>query len=149
LSALHAALFSSAKSDWRTPDALFARLSEQWGPFNLDAAATKDDAKCERFIGPERDGLAVMWKAFRVWVNPPYARGVTGKWVAKALAESKRPGGPRVVMLLPSRTDSPWFHDLVRPHAFHVEFIRGRVRLQGATSGAPFPSMVVVFEGSL
>jgi site-specific DNA-methyltransferase (adenine-specific) len=49
-------------------------------------------------------------------------------------------------MLLPARTDSAWYHDIVKPHAFHVEFLRGRVKFSGAKAGAPFPSMVVVFE---
>lgn len=139
-------LFSSLKSDWRTPQDLFDRLNRQWGPFDLDAAASADNALCERFLTVEDDALSKDWaqRASRVFVNPPYGRGTVGRWVQKARAESVH--GCRVVMLLPARTDSAWFHDVVRPHAFHVEFLRGRVKFRGAPSGAPFPSVVVVFE---
>lgn len=144
-------VFSSAKSDWRTPRALFDRLNRQWGPFDLDAAASEDNHLCDVWLteSAASDGLTVDWRnagAHRVWLNPPYGRGITGKWVAKAYAESLK--GCRVVLLLPARTDAAWFHDLVKPHAFHLEFIRGRIRFEGAASGAPFPSLVAVFEGA-
>jgi site-specific DNA-methyltransferase (adenine-specific) len=147
--ALSRVVFSSAKSDWRTPQDLFDRLDRQWGKFDLDAAADDQNSLCDQFYCQEADALAHDWYAEgarRAFVNPPYGRGTVGKWVAKALEESRR--GCRVVMLLPSRTDSAWFHDLVKPHAFHVEDLRGRVRFQGAKAGAPFPSLIVVFEAA-
>lgn len=139
-------VFSSKRADWETPDELFWRLAKQWGPFSVDAAATKDNALCKAFFSPENDGLSQSWgpPGTRVWVNPPYGRGTVGKWVQKAFEESRK--GVRVVMLLPARTDQGWFHDVVLPFAFKVEYLRGRVRFRGASSGAPFPSMVVVFE---
>lgn len=149
MTALSRVVFASGKSDWSTPRDLFTRLSRQWGPFDLDAAADDGNRLCDVWLteSAASDGLTVDWRkagAHRVWLNPPYGRGITGKWVEKAYAESLK--GCRVVMLLPARTDAPWFHDFVKPHAFHVEFIRGRLRFGDAKSGAPFPSMVVVFE---
>jgi phage N-6-adenine-methyltransferase len=142
---LSRALFSSTKDNWETPPELFARLDRQWGPFTLDAAADHDNTKCAAFI--QGDAFEADWAGHaRVWINPPYGRGVIKPWVRRALRESHN--GRRVVMLLPARTDSEWFHELVIPHAFHIGFIRGRVRFVGASSGAPFPSMVVVFEAS-
>ena len=146
--ALSRAVFSSAKSDWRTPEDLFERLDRRWGPFDTDAAASAENALCARFFTEAQNALTLDWYAAgarRVFVNPPYGRGTVIKWVAKAYAESLK--GCRVVMLLPARTDSPWFHDIVKPHAFHIEFLRGRVKFQGAQAGAPFPSLIVVFEG--
>lgn len=140
-------VFSSGKSDWRTPKELFERLDRQWGPFALDAAASADNALCASFYDAEVDALKQDWSEHeRVFVNPPYGRTVLDRWVNKAVEESVK--GARVVMLLPARTDSAWYHDLVKLCAFHVEFIRGRVRFSGSKAGAPFPSMVVVFEAS-
>lgn len=51
-----------------------------------------------------------------------------------------------VVFLLPARTDTAWFHDLVLPHASEIRFIRGRLHFSGHKNAAPFPSMVVVFK---
>ena len=74
------------------------------------------------------------------WCNPPYGREV-GKWVQKA-AES----GCTVVMLLPARTDTKWFHEYIYGRA-EVRFVRGRLKFGGSKNSAPFPSMVVVFRG--
>lgn len=51
-----------------------------------------------------------------------------------------------MVMLIPARTDTAWFHDHIYGKA-EVRFIRGRLRFSGAAANAPFPSMIVVFRG--
>ncbi len=76
-------------------------------------------------------------------MNPPCGR-VIGDWLAKAYTESRKPGTV-VVCLIPSRTDTKWWHEYVM-RAAEVRFIRGRLRFGKATSSAPFPSAVVVFE---
>ena len=50
------------------------------------------------------------------------------------------------VYLIPARTCTRWFHDLVLPHAKEIRFIRGRLTFGDAKAPAPFPSCVVVFE---
>uniref|UniRef100_UPI00054D5781 DNA N-6-adenine-methyltransferase n=1 Tax=Desulfovirgula thermocuniculi TaxID=348842 RepID=UPI00054D5781 len=66
-----------------------------------------------------------------------------GKWIQKAYEEAQK--GATVVCLLPSRTDTAWWHEYVM-RAAEVRFIRGRLRFGGAENGAPFPSCVVVFR---
>ena len=79
----------------------------------------------------------------RVWCNPPYGREI-GKWVEKAYNESLV--GVTVVMLLPARTDTKWFHDYIYGKA-EIRFVRGRLKFGDSKNSAPFPSMVVVFKG--
>lgn len=43
------ALFSSERQDWGTPIDFFNKLNEKYG-FTLDAAASRDNAKCEIFF---------------------------------------------------------------------------------------------------
>lgn len=50
------------------------------------------------------------------------------------------------VFLIPARTDTRWFHELVLPCAKEIRFVKGRLRFGGATENAPFPSMIVIFE---
>ncbi len=57
-------------------------------------------------------------------------------------------GGATVVCLLPSRTDTQWWHSYVIAHAAEVRFIKGRLKFGGSKNSAPFPSAVVVFRGS-
>lgn len=130
-------MFSSKTDMWATPQWFFDELDKEFH-FTLDACAVKENAKCERFFSPEDDGLSKEWTG-TVWCNPPYGRTV-GQWVKKA-AESKA----TIVMLLPARTDTKWFHDYIYQKA-EVRFIKGRLKFGGCDNSAPFPSMVVIFR---
>ena len=132
--------FSSSKDDWGTPDKLFKTLDNYFG-FTLDVCATPENAKCRRFFTLAEDGLSKEWQGV-CFMNPPYGHQIKS-WVAKAKASAD--SGATVVCLLPSRTDTRWWHDYVMKAA-KIYFIRGRLRLQGATNSAPFPSTVVVFQ---
>jgi phage N-6-adenine-methyltransferase len=155
-----ALMFSTGKDDWATPPELFDSLHAEFG-FVLDAAATSANAKCRAYFGPDhrvpehRDALGLDWSVYAryggIWINPPYSRGLQGKFIAKA-AEAARDDGATVVMLLPARPDTKAFHDHIWDREHHrprpgvqVRFIKGRVRFVGAPASAPFPSMIVVF----
>lgn len=97
--------FSSKTDLWETPQDLFDKLDAVYH-FDLDACALPENAKCQRYFTPEQDGLSQEWTG-NVWCNPPYGRQI-GKWVQKA-HDSK---AAVVVMLLPARTDTKWFHEL-------------------------------------
>ena len=77
-----------------------------------------------------------------VFCNPPYGRELP-KWVKKCYEESLL--GTTVVMLIPARTDTSYFHDFIY-HKAEIRFIRGRVRFGNSTQNAPFPSMIVIFR---
>lgn len=52
-------------------------------------------------------------------------------------------------MLIPARTDTSYWHDIIFKKATEIRFIRGRVRFElGGVrkDAAPFPSAVVVFD---
>ena len=131
-------LFSSKKEEWETPQDLFDALNEQYN-FTLDVCALPENAKCDKFFTPEIDGLKQKWEGV-CWCNPPYGRQI-GKWVEKACKSFAT-----VVMLLPARTDTKWFHQYIYNKS-EVRFVRGRLRFGDQEQPAPFPSMVVVFRG--
>jgi phage N-6-adenine-methyltransferase len=135
--------FSSEGSCWETPPELFAEVQKEWH-CTLDVCATKENDKCKRYFTPEQDGLAQKWHGV-CWMNPPYGREI-GKWIEKAYGYYRE--GGVVVALLPSRTDTRWFHRYILPCA-DIRFLPGRVRfLRGSAAGpAPFPSMIVVWNG--
>lgn len=133
-------LWSKDSAEWATPQDLFDSLNTLYD-FNLDVAATAENAKCSRFFTKEEDGLSQDWEGSRVWCNPPYGRQI-GKWVQKAYEESRKPG-TLVAMLLPARTDTAWFHDYAMKGK--VQFLRGRLRFGGVENNAPFPSIIVIF----
>ena len=131
-------LFTSITDQWATPQWFFDELNEEFH-FDLDPCADETNHKCERYFTREENGLAQEWTG-RVFCNPPYGREI-GKWVKKA-AES----GTLVVMLLPARTDTKWFHDYIYGKA-EIRFIKGRLKFGDSKNSAPFPSMVVIFRG--
>ena len=132
-------MFSSKTDLWETPQDLFDKLNNEFH-FTLDVCATPENAKCEEFYTKEQDGLKQPWKG-TVWCNPPYGRQI-GEWVRRAFLASV--SGSTVVMLLPARTDTRWFHEYIYGKA-EIRFIRGRLKFGGSKNSAPFPSMVVVF----
>ena len=136
-------LMSSEKDDYETPQDLFDNLDSIYH-FTLDAAASPRNAKCDRFYTEEDNGLVQKWEGI-VWVNPPYGRRVTGIWVDKAIHETVV-SGAFICMLLPARTDTRWFHKILNS-ASAILFIKGRLRFVGEASAAPFPSMLVFFDG--
>lgn len=127
--------------DWSTPQDLFDELDAGYH-FTVDVAASAENAKCSKYYDKEKDGLLQDWDGEMVWCNPPYGREIAD-WVKKA-AESHA----NVVMLLPARTDTRWFHDYIYNKA-SVQFIKGRLKFGGSKDNAPFPSMLVIFLNNL
>lgn len=80
-----------------------------------------------------------------VFCNPPYGKEIAD-WVQYSYEQSKKPN-TTVVMLIPARTDTRYFHDYIYGKA-EIRFIRGRLKFGDATSAAPFPSMVVVYRNN-
>ena len=137
---LSRALFSSARPSWETPRDLFTLLDREFA-FTLDVCAEASNAKCARYFTRAQDALRKRWRG-RCWMNPPYGRQIA-QWVAKAYQAAQQ--GALVVSLLPARTDTAWWQDLVMG-AREIRLIRGRLKFVGAKSSAPFPSAIVVFR---
>ncbi len=134
--------YSSNTDMWATPQDFFDKYDSVYH-FETDVCAVPENAKCKVYYTPEMDGLKMQWAGV-CWMNPPYGRNIS-KWVQKAY-ESARDNYATVVCLLPARTDTAWFQDYVLAHAKSIEFVRGRIKFNGAKNGAPFPSCVVVFR---
>lgn len=134
---INSGLFTSNTDLWATPQDFFDQLNNEFG-FDLDVCALPENAKCDRYYTPNDDGLKHEWTGV-CWCNPPYGRQI-GQWIKKAY-DSKC----TVVMLLPARTDTAWFHDYIYGKA-EIRFVRGRLKFGGAKWNAPFPCMVVVYR---
>ena len=142
---LNQGLFSSEKQDWCTPQQFFDELDAEFH-FVLDAAATHQNSKCKRCFTPEDDGLIQNWDVGAVYCNPPYGKEI-GLWVKKAYEEAQK--GVTIVMLIPARTDTKYFHEYIY-HKAEIRFVKGRLKFtdeNGVSKGtAPFPSMVVIYN---
>lgn len=135
------ALFTSNSDEWKTPLELYTRLNKRY-KFTLDPCATKENHLCDKYYTKEENGLCKSWKGETVFVNPPYSE--IKLWVEKCYKEYET-NGTTVVMLIPSRTDTRYFHDYIY-HKAEIEFIKGRLHFSNSKNGAPFPSMIVIYE---
>lgn len=123
--------FSSASEEWATPSDVYAALDAEFG-FDFDPCP----------LGGDRDGTSTLfceWIGKRVFCNPPYGPGI------RQFLDRAREADV-AVFLIPARTDTRWFHELVLPNAKEIRFIKGRLKFGGAKYNAPFPSMIVVFQ---
>lgn len=159
---------SSAKTggsdNWSTPSVVFAAIQRRFAGvsgFNLDAAASKDNAKCLHYYDEALNGLEQPWRG-NVFINPPYS-GVAD-WIAKGLKEYRERRIDKAVFLVPARTDTRWFHTAV-VNCADVFLLKGRIKFESsalnhdvevlpnlpkvevrqlaAKSWAPFPSCVI------
>lgn len=135
-------MFSSANEVWATPQDFYDKLNNEFN-FNLDPCALPDNAKCDKYFTPEDDGLSQDWTGYITFCNPPYGRKLYD-WVKKCYEESRKPNS-KVVMLIPARTDTRYFHEFIYHKAKEIRFVQGRLKFGGSKNSAPFPSMVVVF----
>lgn len=145
---INKALFTSNKEDWETPQDFYDRLNAKYH-FEWDLAASDDNAKCSCYFTRDDNSLEQDWEGLsgNLFLNPPYGRELK-LWVRKA-ANTKLKAKQNLVMLIPSRTDTSYWHDYIFKHA-EIEFLRGRLKFEvGGISGdsAPFPSAVVIYTG--
>lgn len=136
-------LFSSAKHDWETPWHFFRQLDSEFH-FTLDPCCYEHTAKCKKHFTIREDGLAQDWGGEHVFCNPPYGKAIAA-WVNKCFAESQKKQTV-IVLLIPARTDTNYFHEFIFGKASEIRFVKGRLRFAPSKCPAPFPSMVVVYN---
>ena len=134
-------IFSRNTDEWRTPLDLFDKLNSKYH-FDLGPCSTDENALCKKHFTKEQDGLQQSWAGHHVFVNPPYGNVIL--WAQKCYFESRKNPGTICVLLVPSRTDTKWFHEYVY-HKARLEFIRGRLFFGNAKNHAPFPSMLAIY----
>lgn len=134
----------SGNKSWLTPPSLITAL----GQFTLDPCIPEEGmpwSTATRMVKPSEDGLSFSWEGYRVWLNPPFGK-IAIDFVKCFLFRRERRG----IVLLPVRTDTTLFHELVLPHAHGFFFLRGRIRFfhsngKAAKQSIGVSSMLVSF----
>ena len=110
---MNSILFSSNNDNWRTPRTVYQMLDSEFN-FNFDP--------CPKL--PKFDGLSISGGTIN-FVNPPYSQ--IKFWIKKGYEEALK--GKTVVFLIPSRTDTKWWHEYCMK-ANEIRFIKGRLKYQ-------------------
>ena len=122
---LNQGLFSSEKQDWCTPQQFFDELDAEFH-FVLDAAATHQNSKCKRCFTPEDDGLIQNWDMGERYTATLLTEKEIGLWVKKAYEEAQK--GTTIVMLIPARTDTKYFHEYIY-HKAEIRFCKRKIKV--------------------
>lgn len=138
---------SSKKDDWETPQVLFDELNNKYH-FTWDLAATALNYKVSNYFTPAEDSLKQDWSKLsgNLFLNPPYGRDLKF-WVKKAYESQCGRNGGVIVLIIPARTDTSYWHDFIF-HKAEIKFLRGRLKFEvngKALNSAPFGSAIVVY----
>tara|TARA_R110000796_G_scaffold2298_3_gene9127 strand:- start:2188 stop:2598 length:411 start_codon:yes stop_codon:yes gene_type:complete len=131
---------NKSKSDsWSTPQNIKDKLNEEFNFDNFDPCPLNEN--------PNFNGLEIEW-AKKTFCNPPYSKLKTTKknglgWIEKAHNEAQK--GKLIVLLIPARTDTSWFHNIILKNNYEIRFIKGRIRFNNKGS-APFPSIYIIMK---
>lgn len=126
------------KDDWATPKWFYDQLDNEFS-FDFDPCP----------LGWGIDGLAIDWGK-RNFINPPYSRKLKEAFVNKALEQSR--SGKLCVLLLPVSTSTKLFHEIIKPNAKDIRFLKGRLKfnLNGIEDKkrncGMHDSMIVIFK---
>jgi phage N-6-adenine-methyltransferase len=118
--------------EYQTPRDFFAPLNWVF-KFKLDPCTTKENnLKLQYFYTEFENGLIQPWQC-NTYVNPPFGRNVD-KWIAKMQKEYDENRDCYYVMLLPARTDTIWFQDLIWNNCQFddqfIHFVKGRLKFK-------------------
>ena len=92
------------------------------------------------------DGLLTEWKG-NVYINPPYSN--IQPFLTKGIEEIRLGNAEICVYLIPVRSDTKYWHDIIMPYATEIRFVKGRLNFNDVKSPAPFPCVLVIFDKTL
>lgn len=139
------AIIDVTSDEWGTPVEFFKLMENLFGKFDLDAAADDNWNLCEKYLTKKQDALNpnTTWDGINIWLNPPY-----GKWIPKFLLRVLEEAlkDKTIICLLPSKTDTIWFHKIVAIFASELIFIEGRLNFRRKDDGKSqgFVSSIIV-----
>lgn len=114
---------------WSTPYELVAWMEREYGDYDIDAAASKENAVCEKFYSKETNCLKRWWGSNKhIWLNPPHSN-IT-PFVKKAIEQMEH--NNQIDILLPCDTSTGWFYE-AQQKAAEIIWITGEVYQEDGT----------------
>lgn len=139
--------YNSGNNEWYTPAEYIEAARAVMGSIDLDPASSEIAnriVKASAYYTAETNGLDKEWSG-NVWLNPPYASDLIGKFIDKLTTER---GYNQAVVLVNNATETEWFFKLVSV-ASAVVFPKGRVKfyMPDGRTGAPLQGQAILYIG--
>ena len=125
-------LFSKNSDDWKTPKYIY--------DYFMNAG----------YIDPcpfqcQKNNLNIDWGGVNLFINPPYSD--IKSWIDFAINHIKKHNKNHVYVLIPSRTDTKYFHKMIKEDIdMGIYFFEGRLHFNESKNSAPFPSCLIKLE---
>ena len=138
---------NSGNNEWYTPSEYIEAARKVMGSIDLDPASCElanSTVMADKIYTAEDDGLSQEWYG-NVWLNPPYAGDLIGKFADKASEMEYR----QAIILVNNATETAWFNTLI-DKASAIVFPKSRVKfyLPDGRTGAPLQGQAVVYIGN-
>ena len=133
----------------RTPRAFFDEVAKLFGEFDVDVAASADNALCDAYFTKEDDAIKQPWIG-RCWCNPPYDHKTLDKFARKAFVSARNGQACTTILCPATKTDQPWFHRWAM-NATYIVYLRGRIHFDPPVgvderSQGDHASMLLLFD---
>ena len=140
--------FNSGNNEWYTPAEYIEAAREAMSSIDLDPASNdiaQKVVKADTYYTAETNGLDKEWYG-NVWLNPPYASELIGKFIDKLISE--RENYEQAIVLVNNATETEWFNKLISI-ADAVCFPKSRVKfyMPDGKTGAPLQGQAVIYIG--
>lgn len=139
---------NSGNNEWYTPAEFIEAAVDVMGCIDLDPASNpiaNKVVKADKYYTAEDNGLDKTWSG-NVWLNPPYASDLIGKFADKLISE--RENYTQAIVLVNNATETEWFNKVVSV-ASAVCFPKSRVKfyMPDGKTGAPLQGQAVLYIG--
>ena len=141
---VHGKMKRKDSDNWLTPLKFYNELNKEFD-FDFDP--------CPYNPGEiVNNGLKIEWGKSN-FVNPPYSPNLKRAFIIKGIEEKKK--GKTSVFLIPVDTGTKLFHDIIKPNAAEIRFVKGRIQFEKLDNkgnrvkmkgGNPLDSMIVIFK---
>ena len=140
---------NSGNNEWYTPAEFIEAARSAMGSIDTDPASNEiaqKVVKAETYYTIETNGLDKTWSG-NVWLNPPYASDIIGKFIDKLIEE--RENYKQAIILVNNATETEWFNKIVSI-ASAVCFPKSRVKfyMPDGKTGAPLQGQAVLYIGN-
>lgn len=141
--------FNNGNNEWYTPANIIEAARTVMGSIDIDPASNdiaQKVVKAKIYYTAETNGLNKKWTG-NVWLNPPYASELIGKFVDKLIKEQEH--YEQAIILVNNATETEWFRKIISI-ASAVCFPKGRVKfyLPDGKTGAPLQGQAILYIGA-